>query len=106
VVVGVAGRDSDTQIPDFMDFVESALRMEDAIFRMTRERAVLFLADVDLDQAGRIVDRLISEFSARFPSAAQPGMRMGFFQVEPGCAELAVKEVLPAVFPAASGPSH
>jgi hypothetical protein len=106
VVVGIAGSEGDLMIPELLGFIESALRVEDAIFRMTRERAVLFLADVDLDQAGRIVDRLISEFSARFPSAAQPGMRMGFFQVEPGCAELAVKEVLPAVFPAASGPSH
>jgi hypothetical protein len=99
VVVGLAGSEGDRMAPDLLGYVESALRVEDAIFRMTRERAVLFLADVDREQARGIVERLLSEFAAKFPTAAQPALRMGFFQVEPGCAELAVKEVLPAVFP-------
>lgn len=106
VVVGVAGSDGDLMVPELIGFMESALRVEDAIFRMTRERAVLFLADVNLEQATGIVDRLVSDFSAKFPAASQPGIRMGFYQVEPGCDELAVKDVLPAVFPPARDRSH
>ncbi len=106
VVVGVAGRAGDRMIPEFLSFVESALRVEDSIFRMTRDRAVLFLADVDREQADGIVRRLLDDFAGRFPSVHPAAPVMGFYQVEPGCAELSVKEVLPAVFPGPGTSTH
>jgi len=100
VVVGVAGHESDRLAPEFLSYVESALRVEDAVFRLTRERAVLFLADVDQHKAREILDRLAREFAQRFPALDVPRVSLGFFEVAPGCAELHVKDVLPAVFPA------
>jgi hypothetical protein len=102
VVVGVAGDETDRLAPEFLAYVESALRVEDAVFRLTRERAVLFLADVDRQQAREILDRLSREFAQRFPALAAPRVALGFFEVAPGCSELQVKDVLPAVFPGAS----
>ena len=55
VVVGMAGLEGDLIFPEIVDYVESALRVDDAIFRLTRERAVLVLADVD--RAARGGDR-------------------------------------------------
>ena len=89
VVVGIAGAGDDMMTPEFV---------EDAIFRMTRERAVLFLVDADRDKAQGIVERLIEDFSDRFPAVDPPRPGLGYYQVEPGCAELLVKDVLPAVF--------
>jgi hypothetical protein len=100
VVVGVAGEEGDRLAPEFLAYVESALRVEDAVFRLTRERAVLFLADVTRDQAREIMARLAREFEQRFPALASRDLGMGFFEVAPGCADLQVKDVLPAVFPA------
>ena len=99
VVVGVAGDEGDRFAPELIDYVASALRVEDAIFRLTRERALLFLADVDQSQAANVLERLVREFAARFPAAQEPRVAFGFYEVEPGCPELLVKEVLPAVFP-------
>ena len=58
VVVGLAGEEGDLVVSEVMDFLESQLRVDDSIFRMTRERAVLLLADVDVDRARDIVERL------------------------------------------------
>jgi hypothetical protein len=106
VVVGLAGGAGDRMTPEFLTFVESALRVEDNIFRMTRDRAVLFLADVDREKANEILERLLVEFEGRFPSARPPTPSLGFYDVAPGCRELAVKDVLPAVFPTPSEPTH
>jgi hypothetical protein len=97
VVVGMAGEESDPLFPELVDYVASALRMEDAVFRLTRERAVLFLADVSRVQVEPILARLRNEFEGRFPTARPPSVELGFFEVAPG-AQLALKEVLPAVF--------
>lgn len=102
VIVGVAGPESDLMVPDLIDFVASALRVEDAIFRLTRERALLFLADVENVQAERIVERLIADFLDRFPAVAEPPVALTYFQVTPGCGDLLPKDVLPSVFPAPS----
>ncbi len=99
VVVGLAGAEGDRMAPALIDFVESALRVEDGIFRMTRERAVLFLADVGRDGAEEIVARLLDGFVERFPSASDPGIRLGYYAAAPDCGDLLVKDVLPAVFP-------
>jgi len=99
VIVGVAGAEGDLLAPELIGYVESALRVEDTIFRMTRERAVLFLADVDRARAEEIVGRLLRDFGRRFPAADPPRVGIGYFEVRPGCEELLVKDVLPAVFP-------
>ena len=105
VVVGVAGHEGDLLAPELISFMQSALRVEDTIFRMTRERAVLFLADVDRAQGEAIVSRLLAEFARRFPAARAPQVALGFFEVRPGCGMLLVKDVLPAVF-AGSDEAH
>ena len=104
VVVGLAGREGDLLFPEVIDFVESALRVDDAIFRMTRERAVLFLADVDRERAGEIVDRLLDGFRERFAPSVDASVDLGFFEISPGSIRLTVKDVLPAVF--TPGPRH
>jgi len=98
VVVGVAGSEGDLLAPELIGYMQSALRVEDAIFRMTRERAVLFLADVDRSRAEEIVARLLHEFGRRFPAASSPRICLGYFEVRPGCEQLLVKDVLPAIF--------
>ena len=100
VVVGVAGRDGDPQISEFMDFVESALRMEDAIFRMTRERSVLFLTDVDRAQAEDVVDRLMVSFAEQTASPKPPSVALGFATVPAGSDTPLLRDVLLEAFPA------
>ena len=98
VVVGVSAREGDLLIPEVIDFVESALRVEDAVFRMTRERAVLFLTDVGREQAEHIISRVLADFGERFPASRGPEMELGFFEVRPETRGVGLKEVLPAVF--------
>jgi hypothetical protein len=98
VVVGMAAPEGDLVFPEMLDFVESALRVDDVVFRMTRERAVLLLADVDAVRAREVVERLISDFRARVAVARDPELRLGYFEVRPGSGELTVKEVLPTLF--------
>ena len=100
VVVGVAGADGDPMISEFMDYVESALRMEDTIFRMTRERSVLFLTDVDQARAEGIVDRLAESFAESFPAAKPPAVSLGFCQISPDERVPLLRDVLLDVFPA------
>ncbi len=101
VVVGVAGREGELLVPELFRFLESSLRVEDAIFRLTRERAVLFLADVDEAGARRVVERLVRGFEQYFPSARSPVLHLGFYELPPSCGEVRLKDVLPTVFPAA-----
>ena len=54
VVVGLAGVEGDLVFPDFVSYLQSALRVEDAIIRLTRERAVVYLADLDLMSAQEV----------------------------------------------------
>lgn len=98
VVVGVAAPEGDLVFPEVVDFVESALRVDDSIFRMTRDRAVIFLADVSRSSAESIVDRLLADFRAQTCVAQLPGLSLGFYEVAAGTPELSVKEVLPELF--------
>jgi hypothetical protein len=98
VVVGLAGREGDLLFPEVVDFLASALRMDDAILRLTRERVVLMLTDVDRAGAEQIVQRILQDFCERFATMDEPRVRLGYFEVRPGTATLSVKEVLPAVF--------
>ena len=102
VVVGVAGRDGDPEIPEFMDYVESALRMEDAIFRMTRERSVLFLSDVDRARAEAIVGRLVDPFGEQVALPMPPAVTLGFSEIPAGPNPPLLRDVLLEAFPARS----
>jgi hypothetical protein len=101
VVVGLAGLEGDPIFPEIVDYVESALRVDDAIFRLTRERAVLVLADVDRARAEEILGRLLTGFNEQYPQVADPRVHLGYFEVTPQHKHLTVKEVLPAVFDSA-----
>ena len=98
VVVGLSGFEGDTLFPEIVDYIESALRVDDSVFRLTRERVVLLLTDVDVERASEIVHRLLGEFRENFPSANEPSVGLGFFQVAPGVADVSVKAVLPNLF--------
>jgi len=97
VFVGVAGPEGDLLVRDFLDFVEAELRVEDVVFRLLRERAVLWLADVDLEAASRVMNRLHDDFAARFPTTIGLRLERGFHRVEPGSVPTG-KEVLPLLF--------
>jgi hypothetical protein len=97
VFVGVAGPEGDLLVRDFLDFVEAELRVEDVVFRLLRERAVLWLADVDLDGANGVLQRLHQDFAARFPTTLGLRIEHGFHRVEPGSVPTA-KDVLPLLF--------
>ena len=98
VVVGISGFLGDRLFPEFVDYVGSALRIDDAIFRMTRERAVLLLTDVDLDSARAVMERVRGDFCDRFPTARDPAISLGYFEVGPTQAAVALKQVLPEIF--------
>jgi GGDEF domain-containing protein len=104
VFVGIAGREGDLLAPEFIDFVESALRMEDVLFRLLRERAVVLLADVDRGKAEEIFERLRDDFSARFATASDFEMDLGFYQVDGHGGHATAKVVLPVIFGAPEEP--
>ncbi|HEY5657805.1 MAG TPA: hypothetical protein VIY27_08435 [Myxococcota bacterium] len=98
VVVGLAGFEGDLEFPEVVDYVESALRMDDSLFRMTRERAVVLLTDVDRKRALEIMERLLHEFRERFPSLTEPTVALGYYEVAPGDVPAIAKVVLPHIF--------
>jgi hypothetical protein len=98
VVVGVAAEEGDLLFPDYLAYLESTLRVEDQIFRMTRERAVLYLADVDAAGAAEILVRIFAEFCEEFPTAEAPEFEQRMLEIQPGLGELSVKDVLTSVF--------
>lgn len=98
VVVGVAAEEGDLLFPDYLAYLESALRVEDQIFRMTRERAVLYLSDVDATRAAEVLVRIFGEFCEEFPTAEAPEFEQRMLQVTPGIGPLSVKDVLTSVF--------
>jgi hypothetical protein len=97
VFVGIAGREGDLLARDFIDFLEAELRVEDGIFRLLRERALLLLTDVGVEQAAAVLERLQGDFAARFASAHGLRIDLGFHAVSPGQVPTA-KDVLPLVF--------
>jgi len=98
VVVGLRGKHGDRLFPEFVDYVGSSLRVDDAIFRMTRERAVLLLTDVDLKSARAVMDRVLTTFCERFPSVSELAVGFGYFEVDPAAEAVALKQVLPEIF--------
>src|SRR2546426_8698544 len=98
VVVGLAGFEGDTMFPEIVDYIESALRVDDSVFRLTRERVVLLLTDVDVEKASGIVHRLLGAFDENFPSANAPSIGLGFYEVAPGVSDVSVKAELQNLF--------
>jgi hypothetical protein len=98
VVVGFAAREGSLLFPDFLTFLGAELRVEDQIFRLTRERALLILRDVDAEQARSVIERLRTAFEREFPSIEVLAVEIRYLAVPPGRHELSVKSVLPAIF--------
>ena len=98
VMVGISAPEGDLLFQDYLAYLESALRVEDQIFRMTRERVVLYLADVDATGAAEVLVRLFGEFCDEFPSADAPEYEQRMLEVRPGSGDLSVKSVLNAIF--------
>jgi GGDEF domain-containing protein len=65
---------------------------------MTRERAVLLLADVDQERAQQILQRILEDFREHFPSAAPLAVAIGYFEISETSTDAAAKDVLPRVF--------
>jgi hypothetical protein len=98
VVVGMAGVEGDRLYPEVIDYVESTLRMDDSIVRLTRERSVLFLTDVDREGAEDIMARVLIEFHNEYPSMSTPSISLGYFEIGPESVDKTLKEVLPTLF--------
>ena len=100
VLAGLTAEAGDLVFSEYIEFLQSALRVEDGIFRMTEERAVIHLADVDPEQAEQVLNRLATTFNAQFPSMRRPLFQMRLFKVGPESAEVRVKDVLTQIFAA------
>jgi len=98
VVVGLTGFEGDPAFQEVVDYVESALRVDDSVFRMTRDRVVLLLTDVNAKQATAILERLLGEYRERFPQLTGPSVGFGTFEVGPDSGEVSVKRILPTLF--------
>ena len=98
VLVGFAAEQGDGRFPEYIDFLQGSLRVEDAIFRMTRERAVVHLADCSKEQADKILARLESQFTSEFPSLSSLAFVMHTFEVKAGAQRPRVKDVLTEIF--------
>lgn len=105
VFIGMAGREGDLLVRDFIDFVEAELRMEDGVYRLLRERAVLLLTDVDEPKARGIVERLCADFGAQFPSLDGLSMTIAYKPVGTGVVATA-KDILPGLFESAPQRRH
>lgn len=103
VVVGMSGPNGDLIFPEMVDFVGSTLRIDDAIFRMTRNQAVLFLADADRKRAEEIMLRVIAEFAEQFAIAESPPVALSYFEIAPGAQDTTLKAILPSLFATKSG---
>ena len=99
VVVGMACQTGDSLFSEFVEFLRSALRVEDGIYRMTRERAVIHLADLDTDGGQLVFNRLLDDFIEEFPAAKEPNFAINFFLVKAGTENVQTKAVLTEIFP-------
>ena len=98
VLVGLRAREGDLLFPEFVDYLQATLRVEDGIFRMTRERVVLHVADVDRSQTEDVLQRLISDFNEQYPSTTDAEFEVRCIEIVPGLADLRVKDVLTDLF--------
>ena len=98
VVAGLTAEEGDLAFPEYIHFLQSALRVEDGIFRMTRERAVVHLADVDPQRAEEVLERLAGDFCEEFPALRRPTFQLRMVEVKPDAGEVRVKDVLTRIF--------
>jgi GGDEF domain-containing protein len=98
VVVGLVAEEGDLVFPEYVNFLQSSLRVEDGIFRMTRERAVLHLVDIDASRATEVLGRLTGDFCDEFPALRSPDYQLRMLEVKPGAEKLRVKDVLTEIF--------
>ena len=98
VVAGLASDEGDLVFPEYVNFLQAALRVEDGIFRMTRERVVIHLVDVDAKRAEEVLARLTSDFCEEFPALHPPRFKQRLFEVELGGERLRVRDVLTKIF--------
>ena len=100
VMVGASGVEGDRLFAEMVDYIGSALRVDDVICRLTRERAVFLLADADQQRAAEIIERLMNGFRSHFTPVRDPQVDLAFFEVTPERPHLTVREVLPSLFDA------
>jgi hypothetical protein len=98
VMVGLIAQPGDLRFPDFVDFLQGSLRVEDGVFRMTRERVVVHLADIEKTQAKNVLDRLLARFHEDFPQLSESSFTTYYVEIRPGEGEPTVKDVLPSLF--------
>ena len=98
LMVGLIAASGDQRFPDFVDFLQSSLRVEDGLFRMTRDRIVVHLADVDSEQGIAVLERLLARFHEEFPQISDASFTSHYVAVRPGDGEPTVKDVLPTLF--------
>jgi len=94
----MSGFEGDRDFPELVDYVVSALRIDDAVLRLTPERAVVLISDADASRASEVMARVMQDYRERFPALTNPPVALGFFEVVPEREEVAVKEVLPKIF--------
>ena len=100
VMAGLKSDVGNLEFPEFIDYLESTLRVEDAIFRMTRERVVVHMADIDERGASEVFERILGEFRDEFPAVEPLAMDMRLYEVPAGQEEIRAKVLLPALFAA------
>ena len=107
VMVGMSGVEGDLLFPEMVNYVASALRIDDSIFRLTRERVVFFLADADRLRGEEIMQRLLVGFRENFTPSQEQRVSFGYFEVTPEMGAVTVRDVLPALFrPAPASEVH
>lgn len=99
VIIGMSAQQGDRVFPEFVDFLRSALRVEDGIFHMTRERAVVHLADVDLNGGQAVFGRIFEDFLEEFPSSQDPEFAITYLPVAPDTEKLTTRDILTEIFP-------
>ncbi len=98
VMVAVVGPAGEADFPELVEYLQSELRVEDAVYRMTRERIVLFLADVGEDSAREILERVLLGYAGRSSRAREPQVDLRYLEIAPGTRDLSIKDVLPTLF--------
>ena len=104
VMVGASGAPGDRLFSEMLDYIGSALRVDDVICRLTRERAVFLFSDADRERAAEIIERLMNGFRSHFTPARDPHVDLAFFEVTPAQPDITVRDVLPSLFEPATTP--